>query len=122
MTELTSTRHSTSMIEFHSLMSRFGKNQDEVSFILSSINITEGLGPLRVADHVESLRDAKKLLRSMFVTLGSISRLHRSLITKDDIISTTPTLSDLNSRRNVCLGDLDKKSEGLVTASDDPRV
>ena len=122
MTALTSTRHSNSMIEFNSLVDQFRENQDEVSFILSSIDLTEGLGPLQVADHCESLGDAKKLLRSMSVTLGSISRHHRNVITSDYIISITATLHDISSMRNVCLGELDKKSEGHEAASVYPRV
>ena len=98
------------------------ENQHEASFILSSIDLTGGLGPLRVADHCESLGDAKKLLRSMSVTLGSISRHHGNVITSDYIISITATLHDLSSMRNVCLGELDKKSEGHEAASVYPRV
>ena len=51
----------------------------------------------------------------MSVTLGSISRHCRSLITSDDIISMTATLHDLASRRNVCLGNLDERSEAMKT-------
>ena len=73
------------------------------------------MGPLLVADHCANLEEAKKLLRSMSVTLGSISRHYRSLITSDDIISMTATLHDLASRRNVCLGNLDERSEAMKT-------
>ena len=53
MTALTSARNSSSMMEFRSLMTKFRENQDEVSFILNSVDVTDGLGPLRVADHSE---------------------------------------------------------------------
>ena len=72
------------MSEFHSLISKFKENQDEVSFILGYMDLCDGLGPLRVADPFESLGDAKKLLRSMAVILGNVSRNRR-----DDMASMT---------------------------------
>ena len=78
---------------------------------MSTIDVTDGLGPLRVADHIESLRDAMKLLRSMAVTLGSITRNHSDLVTSDDITSLTVSLDDLVSKRQVCLRYLDERSE-----------
>ena len=111
MTALTSNRNnSSSMAVLLSLMAKFREKQDEASFIMSTIDVTDGLGPLRVADHTESLRDAMKLLRSMAVTLGSIIRNHSDLVTSDNITSLTVSLDDLVSKRQVCLRYLDERS------------
>ena len=121
MTALTSDRHnSSSMAVFLSLMAKFREKQDEASFIMSTIDVTNGLGPFRVADHIESLGDAMKLLRSMAVTLGSITRNHSTLITSDVITSLTADLNDLVSRRQICFRDLDEKSETRQAGDIDP--
>ena len=86
-TALACDRYSSSMTNFYSLMNQFRESQDEATFILNSMDLTDSLGPMRVADHCESLCDAKKLLRSMSVTLGSISRHYRSLITRNILIT-----------------------------------
>jgi hypothetical protein len=58
----------------------------------------------------------------MSVTLGSILRHHRILITSGDIIFMTATLHNLARRTNFCLRNLDEISEDPVTVSDDPEV
>ena len=81
--------HSSKMMEFHSLIDKFRGNQDEASFILSSIDITDGLGPLLVTDHCESLRVGMTLMRSMAVALGSVMRNQSNLVMSDNIASMT---------------------------------
>ena len=88
-------------------MNLFRESQNEATFILISIDVTDGLGPMREADHRENLIDAKAIMRGMAVTLGSITRNDSNLVTSKDIVS----LDDLLSRRQVCLRYLDERSE-----------
>ena len=123
MTALTSDRHnSSSMAVFHSLVSRFREDQDEVSFILNSVDLDDCLGPIRAAEHCLSLRDVMTIMRRMAVTLGAITRNHRSLISSNETISMTAMLQDFSSRRNVWLRNLDKKPEDPVSGSDGPEA
>ena len=118
-----SDRHnSSSMAVFHSLVSRFREDQDEVSFILNSVDLDDCLGPIRAAEHCLSLRDVMTIMRRMAVTLGAITRNHRSLISSNETISMTAMLQDFSSRRNVWLRNLDKKPEDPVSGSDGPEA
>ena len=101
-------------------MDKFRKKQDEANFILSTIDVTDGLGPMRIADHHVSLRDVMAIMRIMAVDLGTVSRNHRDLVTSDDIASMTADLDAITARRKVCLKDLDEKSEARRAVDIDP--